>query len=117
MAAGVASAQSRENAVHLHKEACALPQNARSHEELKQAAGKYGEALRVYNRVGDKKNAGYAYNSLAIIYADWGKYDEVMELYENSLAISRDLKGRPGEERILMGIGIKQIGSASRRTG
>ena len=80
-------AQSQQDAIRLHKEAYALQEKARSNEDLKKAAEKFEEALTIYRKVGDSKNAALAYNSVGIIYASWGQYPKAVEYYENSLAI------------------------------
>jgi tetratricopeptide (TPR) repeat protein len=88
--------QSSAEAIRLHKEAHALQEKARSNEDLKKAAQKYEEALSIYLKVGNSKNAGLVYNSLGLIYAGSGQYAKAVEYYEKSLGINEEDGGRGG---------------------
>jgi tetratricopeptide (TPR) repeat protein len=99
-------AQSREDAILIHQEAYALQQKARSNEDLKKAAEKYEEALRIYAKVGDLKSASQAYNSVGLIYASWGQYAKAVEFYQKSLEISRKIGDVKGEGQTLGNLGI-----------
>ncbi len=102
----VGSAQSRADAIRLHKEADALKQKARSYSDLKQAEQKYLQAIAIYQRVGERKNLGIACQSVGIIYSDWGQYAKAVEFYEKSLAITRQIGPAKTEGQILNNLGL-----------
>jgi tetratricopeptide (TPR) repeat protein len=98
-------AQSQQDAIRLHREAYQLQENAQSHADMKQAEEKFLRAIAIYQRVGERENLGLAYNSVSIIYENWGQYDKAVEYYEKSLAIKRELKDRKGEGHTLLNLG------------
>jgi tetratricopeptide (TPR) repeat protein len=101
-----ATAQSKEDAIPLLREAYALQENPQSHADLKRAEEKFLQAIAIYQRVGERENLGIVYNSVGLIYDDWGQYDKAVGYYEKSLAIKRELKDRKGEGATLTNLGI-----------
>ncbi len=84
-------AQSKEDAVRLHKEANALRDKARSKEDMKKAVLKYEEALKIYQKVGDAKNSGLVYGRLGTVYRGWSEYQKAEEYYTKELEITRKI--------------------------
>ncbi|MBI5570197.1 MAG: tetratricopeptide repeat protein [Desulfomonile tiedjei] len=102
---GAAQAQSKQDAKRLHNEAVALKEKAKSNEDLKQALQKYQEALGIYDKVGEREDAAYAYNDIGTIYAGWGEYRQAVEYYGKSLAIKRKFGDLKGEGQSLGNLG------------
>ncbi|MFH1117476.1 MAG: CHAT domain-containing tetratricopeptide repeat protein [Pseudomonadota bacterium] len=102
----VGSAQSKEDAIRLHKEASALKEKAQSHADLKKAEERFLQAIAVYQRVGEQANLGRAYNSVGLIYEAWVQYGKAVEYFEKSLAIVRELKDRKSEATSLNNLGL-----------
>ncbi len=109
--AGGACAQTREDALRLHREAYAIRQKARSNEDLKKAVEKFEEALAIYLKVGDAKNAGRVYNSLGLVYKNWGQYDKAIEFYDKALAMSKQ-----GPDPKVEGWVLNNLGEIQRET-
>ena len=97
----VVLAQTKEDAIRLDKEAYALQKKAQSNTDLKQAEQKYLQAIAIFERLGNRENAGLAYNNVGLIYASWGQYDKAVDHYEKSLTIKREIKDRKGEGKPL----------------
>ncbi len=98
-------AQSRQDAIRLHKEAYALQQKGRSNADLKQAEQKFLQAIAIYQRVGERKNLGLAYGNVGIIYQQWGQYSKAVEFDEKALAITRKIGDVQGEGQTLGNLG------------
>lgn len=85
------TAQSREDAMRLHREAHELREKARSNDDLKKAADKYEEALSIYRKGGDSKDAALVCQDLGIIHSRWGQDRKAVEYYEKGLEITRKI--------------------------
>ena len=57
---------------------------------MKQAEGKYLQALSAFERLGDRQKIGVVYNGLGRIYAAWGQSTRAVECYEKSLDLSTE---------------------------
>ena len=98
--------QTKEDAIRLHHEAYALQQKPQSGADLKRSEEKFLQAIEIYKKVGDRKNAALACNSVGKIYKNWSEYDKAVEYYEKSLSICRDIKDRKDEVEPLNGLGL-----------
>jgi tetratricopeptide (TPR) repeat protein len=107
LAAGfsAAAAQSRDDAVRIFNEAKKLQETAKSNEDLKNAVEKYEQALKIYEKVGDKKGVAAVSNNLGIVYNDWGQYQKAAEYYEKSLEIKRKVGDIRGQGDTIMNLG------------
>jgi len=102
-------AQSKDEGIRFFKEADALREKAQTNTDLRQAVQNYEQALRIFERVGSKREIGVTANNLGLVYADWGQYDKAVDYYEKSLAIAREFKDRKVEGQTLMNLGeVKQ---------
>jgi tetratricopeptide (TPR) repeat protein len=99
-------AQSRQQGMKLTLEAVRLQNRARSKQDLQKAARKYEEALKIFEKVGDKKSAGIAFNNLGLVYRTRGQNEKAVDCYEQSLAIDRKLGNRKGEAATLSNLGV-----------
>jgi tetratricopeptide (TPR) repeat protein len=107
-------AQSEEDALRIHREAQALQEQAKSNEDLKRAAEKFEEAIRIYQRVGEQKDQRAAYCSVGPSYAGWGQNQKAGKYYEKSLAIRRtpgDLttRGSPSMSTRIAGFWLEKV--------
>ena len=82
-----AMAQSREEAIRLYNEADKLDANPQSNEDLVKAAQKYEQALKIFEKLGDKKRVGMCANNVGLIYAGWGQYDKAKEYLDRAMAL------------------------------
>ncbi len=103
---GPATAQSKNDAMRLHKQAYVLQEKAQSNEDLKKALQNLEEALTIYGRVGDPKRSAYVYNSAGIIYFRLAQYDKAREYFDKSLELSRKIGEVNAEGLTLNNLGL-----------
>jgi tetratricopeptide (TPR) repeat protein len=47
--------------------------------------------LKIFEDIGDRKNEGVTLNNIGLVYDSWGKYDQAIEYFENSLKILEEI--------------------------
>jgi tetratricopeptide (TPR) repeat protein len=103
--AGPLFAQSENQATNLANQARTILDNAKSKEDLEQAAHRYEEALKIFQRVKSSKWIGHCSNQLGLIQSRLGQYKKSLEYFEQSVAISRKIGDEKNEAPTLDNIG------------
>ena len=74
-------------------------------ESLKQAVGKFEEALELWRKVGDKEGQAFTMLGIGRIYSDLGDKQHALKFYNQALPLSREVGDKSGEATTLNNIG------------
>jgi tetratricopeptide (TPR) repeat protein len=85
---GMGWAQSKDEGIRLHNEACVLLEKARTKEDMEKVVQKSEQALRIFERVGSLQGAGLVLYNLGFVYRAWSQYPKAIECFEKSFSLS-----------------------------
>ena len=74
-------------------------------ESLRQAIGKWEEALKLYRQINDKKSEALTFLSIGRVYADLGEKQKALTYYDQALPLFRQVENKVGEASTLNNIG------------
>lgn len=74
--------------------------------DFEKSAGLNFEALGIFEKIGDKKGVGEAYNRIGFDYYEQGLHDKALEYYTQTLEISKEIKDLDGISRGLNNVAI-----------
>lgn len=94
-----------EKAMKLYNQATQTVQKAKSSRELERAAGKYEQALGIFEELGFEEGVYRVVNNLGTIHLYLSNYPKATEYFEKSLGISRKLGDAKGESAALNNLG------------
>jgi CHAT domain-containing protein/predicted negative regulator of RcsB-dependent stress response len=75
-------------------------------ESLRQAIGKWQEALKLWQQVNDKGWEAIILNNIGFVYYSLGENEEALKYYNQALPIRRAVEDRAGEARTLNNMGL-----------
>ena len=94
----------RADAGRVYQEGAQLYQQGTA-ESLRQAIGKFLEALKLWQQINDKRSQAATLNNIGSIYYLLGEKQQALTYYNQALPIARAVGDRAGEATILAGIG------------
>jgi len=100
------SENSRTQAEIIFNQAEQLRKRAGSTEDLKQAFGKYQEALNIYRGLAAEKEIGRIHNGLGLIQLDWGQFALARHSFEQALEIARRIGDKRADLTALNNLGL-----------
>ncbi|MGF1986819.1 MAG: tetratricopeptide repeat protein [Nostoc sp. ZfuVER08] len=74
-------------------------------ESLRQAIGKWQEALKLWQQIDEKPEQALTLNYIGFVYYSLGENQDALRYYNRALPITRAVRYRQGEAAILVGIG------------